>query len=320
MDELEQTMRRYLLGELSDEEQTALEEKYFTDPHVFERMLRSESELVDEYVRGRLSNEARERFEQFYMTRPALNERVKFAGALAARLDKVEETGAQQSPSTVSNWRRFLMALGGHRPALGFAIALVILLAVLGGAWLFVERGRRQQAELAQTQPAQEAPQASERRETQQNTGESRPTEAPVKQGRPEPAAPQTPGRPPTQIPTAAPKTVTLALNTGGVRGSENGRTPVLVISPGTTQARLQLVLKDNDYASYGASLQTAGGAAIFNRKGIKPGATKSGASFVFTVPADKLANGDYVLTLRGISPNGEIDDIGKSLFRVEKR
>ncbi|MFL6229073.1 MAG: hypothetical protein ACJ741_09860 [Pyrinomonadaceae bacterium] len=320
MDELEQITTRYLLGELSESEQAALEEKYFTDPQVFNQVLRIESELVDEYVHGRLSAEARERFEQFYVSRPALNARVKFAGALAARLDQVEGAGTRQSTSTVSNWGRFLTALRGHSPALGFAVALVILLAVLSGVWLFVESRRRQQPELAQTQPAQEAPHASERKETQQNTGGSRPTEPAAKQESPEPAAQKTPRPSPTQPPADVPHAVTLALTIGGVRGGGNDRTPVLVISQGTTQARLQLILKGDDYASYSASLQTIGGAEIFNRTGFKLRATKSGASYVFTVPADKLGGGDYVLTLRGVSPNGEIDDIGKSLFRVKKR
>ena len=48
-------MRRYLLGELSESEQSDLEEKYFTDPQVFNQVLKTERELVDAYVRGQLS-------------------------------------------------------------------------------------------------------------------------------------------------------------------------------------------------------------------------------------------------------------------------
>jgi hypothetical protein len=62
------------------------------------------------------------------------------------------------------------------------------------------------------------------------------------------------------------------------------------------------------------------GGAEIFSQANIKPRSTKAGASFVFTVPARKFASGDYALTVSGINPDGEIDDLSKSLFRVEKR
>jgi hypothetical protein len=61
-------------------------------------------------------------------------------------------------------------------------------------------------------------------------------------------------------------------------------------------------------------------GAEIFSQKGVKPVRAKAGAGFVFTVPAGKLESGDYVLTLRGVNPDGEIDELSKSLFRVVKR
>ena len=45
--------------------------------------------------------------------------------------------------------------------------------------------------------------------------------------------------------------------------------------------------------------------------------ASKAGARFVFTVPARQLTRGDYALTLSGITPQGEVDNLSKSLFRV---
>ncbi|PYS70334.1 MAG: hypothetical protein DMF69_13855 [Acidobacteria bacterium] len=59
MKESEQMMTRYLLGELSESEQSVLEKEYFTDPQFFDQMLKIENELVDDYVRGRLSKEVR---------------------------------------------------------------------------------------------------------------------------------------------------------------------------------------------------------------------------------------------------------------------
>ncbi len=66
MNKSAQKMTRYLLGELSDSEQAALEEKYFTDPQVFDKMVKAENELVDNYGRGLLSPQSREKFEQYY--------------------------------------------------------------------------------------------------------------------------------------------------------------------------------------------------------------------------------------------------------------
>ena len=61
---------RYLFGELSDSEQTRLEEHYFTDAQTFEQLAQLETELVDGYARGRLSPQMRERFERAYLVNP----------------------------------------------------------------------------------------------------------------------------------------------------------------------------------------------------------------------------------------------------------
>lgn len=323
MNELEQTMTRYLLGELSESEQSALEEKYFTDPQIFNEVLKTESELVDGYVRDQLSTEVRERFEQSYMLHPRRRERVKFAEALATSLDQIEASGtrAEQSPLPVSRWQKLLASLRGQGPTLRFSIALATLLVMLGGVWIFIESRRQQQSELAQTQAAHETQQRREREPSQQPADEGkRAEELAAEQERAERSTQQIPQPTPTPPLNSAPRSVFLALTVGGVRGGDNTKIPTLVIPPGTTQARLQLNLKENNYPSYRASLQTIAGVEIFSQRGVKPRRAKTGASFVFTVPARKLASGDYILTLRGINPDGEVDDLSKSLFRVEKR
>lgn len=321
MDEPEQTMMRYLLGELSEQEQAALEEKYFTDPQVFDQMLKTESELVDGYVRGYLPAEVRDRFEKSYMTRPRLSERVNFARALTTRLDQLEEAAAPsgKTPSITSGWERFLTLLRGQRSALAFSMALAVMLVALGGVWFFIESQRRQERETAQAQAAREAESRRQRAEAQQDTGTREIPEESVAKGEPSPGAARQAVSPSPTV-SSAPQSVSLALTVGGVRGGESNRMPTLVIPQGTAQARLLLVLKDNNYPGYQASLERVGGTEIFSRTGVKPGGTKSGASFVFIVPASKFASGDYILTLKGVSPNGEADDLGKSLFRVEKR
>ena len=323
MDESEQTMTRYLLGELSESERSALEEKYFTDPQVFDQILKTESGLVDGYVRGQLSNEARERFEQSYMAHPARSERVRFAAALATRLDHIEApvTSREQQTLPLSWWQRLVASLRGQRPTLRFSLALATLLVMLGSVWIFIESRRRQQRESGQTQASSETQQRREREPAQPSADEvRRAKELAAEQGRAERSPQQIPQPPPTPNRSSVPPFVSLALTVGGVRGSDIGRTPTLVIPPGTTQARLQLLLKDDVYPGYRASLQAIGGAEIFSETNVKPRRAKTGAIFVFTVPARQLAAGDYVLTLRGINPNGEVDDLSKSLFRVEKK
>jgi anti-sigma factor RsiW len=327
MDELEQITTRYLLGELSEPEQIALEEKFFTDPQVFNQVLQAESKLVDAYARGQLSNEMRERFEQSYLQHPARRERAKFASALTTRLDRDPESvmPGKPSPTLASRWQRLLSSLRGRRPTLRFAIALATLLIMLAGGWIFVGIRRQQQREAAQMQTAREneEQQAREREAARQQPATSAPPteKPPAETASSAPSSPQpAPQSSPNPTVSPAPPVVFLALKVGGVRGGDNGRTPILVIPQGTTQARLLLPLKDNSYSRYRLSLEKIGGTEIFRQTDVKPRSTKSGARFVFTVPARRFANGDYALTVSGINPDGGADDLSKSLFRVEKR
>jgi len=319
MNELEQTVKRYLLGELSESEQSALEEKYFRDPEIFNEVLTTESDLVDGYVRGQLANNVRERFEHSYMTHPARTNRVKFAAALAARLDQIEEpaTESQERASPRSWWQRLLASLRGQSPTLRLAMAFGVLLIVVGGVWIILET-RRRQRESEQAAAARETEHQQRLREQLRQLGEQggRANQSADKQAAVEPNPQPTPN--PTDA--SAPHSVSLALTVGGVRGGDSNQIRTLIIPPGTTQARLLLNLKENNYPGYRASLQTIGGVEVFSQKGVKPLLSKTGAIFVFTVPAHKLAAGDYVLTLRGINPDGEVDDLSKSLFRVEKK
>lgn len=307
MDEREQAITRYLLGELTEQEQAALEKSYFKDPNVFDQVLQVESRLVDAYARGQLSSGVRERFEQSYLKHPLLRERVEFARALTARIDEKEAsvTRAEQSASSVSWWHRLLATVGGQRPRLRLSMALATVVIVLVAAWIFVTTKRRQQLEAAQTQVERQNQEQRAREQTAQQQPSN--TALPIPQHSPSPST--SPTRP----------VAFLALTVGGVRGADNGGTQTLIIPHDTPQAQILLKLKDNSYPRYRVSLQKIGGAEILSQTNLKPRITKSGASFGLLVPADKFAGGDYVLTLKGVGPNG-VDDISKSLFRVEKR
>ena len=331
MDESEQIMTRYLLGELSESEQRALEEKYFTDPQVFDQVLKTESELVDNYVRGRLSPQARERFEQSYLAHPRRRERVKFAEALVTRLDQIEvsRTAAMQPVRAESPWQRLGERLRGQRLTWQFSMALASLLIAVGSVWFFIEN-RRLRQEMAHIQAAR-ADQARRERELQQQLTDERMRahELAAEQGRAvelatelerlrtQPQRIQTQPAPPVR---AAPAFVSLLLTVGGVRSTGIEPPATLVIPRGTEQVRLHLNLKESEYPNYSVVLQAVGGAEVLSREGVRPKTTTSGATFVLIVPARKFATGDYLLTLRGVNHDGEIDELSKSIFRVEKR
>jgi len=311
MEKLEHNMTRYLLGELSEQEQAALEQKYFRDQSVFNQVLKVESELLDAYSRGQLSTETREQFENSYLNHPSRRRRVEFAKALTTRIDEREAATRQvaQRTSSVSWWQSVLNTFGGDRPKLRFAMAVVAVLVVLSGVWIVVNNLRSQQ----QPRPIQA------KRENDEPRKQEPPPQTPQQDQVEHTAQVPTTTSQPSPSPVPASKIVYLALSVGGVRAGGSA-TKTLVIPPEANQAQIYINLKDDTYLQYRASLQRIGGQEIFTQSNIRPRHSKSGAKFVFTIRTSQLTEGDYALTLSGITPQGEVDDLSKSLFRVEKK
>jgi hypothetical protein len=158
----EDLLARYLLGELTEEEQVRVEEQAFSDPETLAQMLAVENDLVDEYVRGELPDEARRRFELKFLNSAERRQKIEFAGTLT-RLDHTSlnvptdaaataNAGAMPAFSTSndtrnnsaqsSRWRSFLDSLARLplSPRLSFAALILILL--IGGVLFFINRQR----------------------------------------------------------------------------------------------------------------------------------------------------------------------------------
>jgi hypothetical protein len=294
-------MTRYLLGELSEDEQAALEERYAADPRIFDEVVKAESDLVDDYVRRKLAPAARERFERFYLAHPQRRERVKFAEALVTRLDRMEAPAfisAAPSAGTAFAWRTRLDRLLRPKPALGFALATLV---IASGIWLVFEARRTREA-VAHREAARSE---QERRDSAANA------RAAAEKARVDRAA------------AARPATVSvLALSVGsGTRAVDTSSPTPLVIPPGTTEVRLQLsLLQQQDYSSYRVILRSVGGAEILRREQLTSAAAGSGALITLSVQASQFESGDYILTLQGASGGGGFEDLSRSLVRVDKR
>ncbi len=310
-------MTRYLLGELSESERADLERRYFADSAFFERLSQCESDLMDDYARGRLSPETRERFEKAYLADPERRARLRFSEALVAKLDREVSPGLiPQEAETTSWWQKLFVPFIGGQRALAFSFA-VLLLMVLGSAWLLL-RTSRLRNELAQTRATEAAREQHERELQQQLIDEQARNQQLIAELDRERAQP-TPEVGIASPKNTAPAFVSLLLVASGVRGAET-RSPTLSIPAGTQEVRIELKTVENEYQSYQLELHALGGKAIFDRKSVKPTIRKSGANFRFAVPASKFTSGDYILTLKGVMPTAEVEDVSKSLFRVEKK
>jgi hypothetical protein len=73
---------RYLLEDLSEEEQSRLEAKYFSDKEFFEYTEMVEEKLIDDYLQKKLSNTDEEKFERRYLTFVRKRKEVEFTKCL----------------------------------------------------------------------------------------------------------------------------------------------------------------------------------------------------------------------------------------------
>ena len=121
-------LTRYLLGEMSEEEQMQLEIRYFADPELFAELCSWRNNLIDGYVAGQLSPSLRGRFEAGIEKSWAMNERIRFAETL-------QEAGKKRGATSTSlGARRTIhMFVVRYRKSLFVASVLTIILAAL---WL----------------------------------------------------------------------------------------------------------------------------------------------------------------------------------------
>lgn len=312
MNESNQIFDRYLLGKMAEAEQIAFEEKYFADSQLFDQLIEAENELTDKYARGQLSPKSRRQFEQYYLAHPRLRERATFAQALTAKVDHSNKAIGSTS-SAEPWWSRLWNSSRGPKLAWGLSLALLLLVAGVG--WLAfhtrrlhqdIARSEAERARQEQTERVREQQLADVRKRSDQESSESNRARS------------DQPDTSPTPTPAGPPAFATLILNMSGVRGPGTGAPPILDLPSGTKKARIQLNLRDVDYTSYSVIIQSADGREIFKHDGLKS-TGKTRVSLALVVPAKRLVPGDYILTLKGVTQNGGVEDVSKSLFRVSQ-
>jgi len=81
----EADLRRYLLGQMSEDEEARVERAYLGSDDALEALRAREDELIEEYLAGVLEPAERERFERLFLASPQRIERLVFLRALQDR-------------------------------------------------------------------------------------------------------------------------------------------------------------------------------------------------------------------------------------------
>ena len=131
-------LARYLLGNLTEEEQVQVEDRAFADGDYMGALNAVEADLIDDYVSGELTQPDRRAFESRFLTSPQRRSKVEFAQALA-RVTAEAEPVASRVPQRPTTWLGLLNPIRVWNPAMRFAGAMGAVICIAGGSWMVIE-------------------------------------------------------------------------------------------------------------------------------------------------------------------------------------
>src|SRR3954467_12293865 len=108
---------RYLLGNLTEEEQVQVEDRAFADRDYMAALDAAEADLIDAYVSGELAQADRRAFELRFLTSPERRRKIEFAQVLA-RVTAEEPPPVSRVPQPESAWSALLSSIRVWNPAL----------------------------------------------------------------------------------------------------------------------------------------------------------------------------------------------------------
>jgi anti-sigma factor RsiW len=284
MPETEPRILRYVLGQLTSPELDEVEDRLLADEAFFEQVEAVEAEVCDEYVAGRLSAAEQSAFAARLSDNPRLQRRVAFARALAA--------SARPAARMATWW---------------WAAAAALIVATASVIWL--ARDRTAPPPVTASGPSPVA-------------APSQPPSTPApfdnSSGRPELRRGAPAGGPP--VVTPAP-TVLATITLFGPVVRDAAQMPVLSIPAGPGTVRVEVALLVGDvFPEYRTDITGRSGTSVFESGKLSPTTSASGQSVVTDVPADRLPNGTYEITIYGVrSRNESATRLGTYSFRVTR-
>jgi hypothetical protein len=291
-------VRRFLLGQLSANEQPGFEQRLFLDNKLEARVRQAEFELADDYACSRLRAGDRERFQQRFLTSDDRKLKLKVSNALHDRF-ALTPTPVRLTTRFV---KQFQSLLNFNRLIVRVGFGVAMLVVVVGSTWLMIKKeqsikdGIKRVVEIRRVQPSS-APRGAHHAPDNSAPEHRTPSKMPGH----EPAAPSPMIETIILLPNVLP---------------ESGKAPYINVSAGAHDTvRLGLAIKPEPSASYQAQLSTVEGQAVVTDESLK--AIEVGANEIyFAVPVRLLKAGDYKITLRRVNDTSK-EGLGSYYFRV---
>lgn len=299
-------IKRFLLGELPDDQRGAVEERLFKEDEFYGEVLAIQEELADEYVSGDLSAKERSQLHDYFSKSPRRQQRVQFATAFAQAL--VQPVHPLVHGRTPWFERPFALFRGSFAFA---ATAAAILLLILSG-WLWMQNRRlsnsveqariekeslQQRAALDHDSDSRKARELDDQLTALKAQDEALKSTIDQKDKELERLR-RAAASPASRVDSALSAFI---LSPGLTRG--NDEPEKLIIPASTKTLRLQLDLeREENFKTYIAEIRTARGNLVLSKSGLGMRRTSYGQAVSLVVPSSQLSNGEYEVTLKGVA------------------
>lgn len=312
----------YLLGDLTESERDAVEERFFTDEDFSRFIDDAEIDLIDEFVRGELTETEAQMFSRNFLVSERRREKTRTAQILQNEL--FAEKTVVHSVSIVAEKPSFFASLAGffRAPQIAFAVLLLIF-----GGWLFVKNQRA--PEMAQIEEINspstqniQSPTSNQSSQTNIVSKETSSDEKPslalnkplnANQTKTNEKLPNQPKPKPLQTqPTFASLLLLPATRSSNQNQTLNLRANVKTVN-------LQIVNdREEDYDRFRIEVRNIDGVLITVRDFKNTNYTRK--NFNLQIASAKLASADYQVTLKGADTGADFQNLNYFYFSVENK
>lgn len=280
------TIRRFLLAQLSANEQSAFEAALFTNSQLEQRLRLSEIELIDDFAADRLRANERAAFQQKFLVNADRQRKLEVSAALqSSPAHRLVSQPSASARNPLFPWPRLAWRI---------AFAIVVLMVLLAGALVI----RREPQIVKRIIPKRLRPAAVTTPTPQTAHHATSSAESPVHRD-------ESPALPAHEV---SPQTIVLRAD------SSTDHAPIVSLTNNAAKAvRLELMLERNESATFSVIVATTNGEIVHNVPEIRVDASDR---IDFDVQIERLKTGDFHVTLTRLA--GEPGVAGTYYFRVQ--
>lgn len=311
---------RYFLGELSEREQSAVEERFFADADYSRFLDAVENDLIDDYVGGELDFRQTQNFARNFLISERRREAVRLAQILQAETFTEKEKAVLPVAPSVSLWQRLGNFFRVPNLAWAGGLATMAFLILLGGLWFInsPEKNQIAQIETKNLMPITDSSKSSlslTLSPTGGNPPNANTTQKQLLKSAPKPNLEKREKR--QTAPRVEPKPIP-AFNL--LPPMQSAEKPLIVGVRNAENIRLRVVHNNaENFIKYRVEIHASDGDLVWSRE-IAVNEKTSPKPLALDVRSGALIEGNYGLTISGATDDGQLEEINSYNFSVQKK